>query len=223
MDTGEASRDRFGDRLDGGDRGAGPGPCRVPRRERDDRVRHGERLWNGQGPSKIYTVDPDGSHLQRLTDVPDGSGAWHPSVSPDGGRIVYVLSARAERPGLDHARRRLAPTPPGSRARVERERSQLRRGRSRVVYSRCGNYVAFYFTCKIVSVRLDGTGLRTVVGGTWHPFNPVMSPDGSKIAYVSDAGGSTRGSGSPTRTARTVPRSGRRSPSGSPGRPTAAG
>ena len=62
-------------------------------------------------------------------------------------------------------------------------------GGHRVLYSRCGNYVAFYFTCKIVSVRLDGSGLRTIIGGTWHPYDPVMSPDGSKIAYVSDAGG----------------------------------
>jgi dipeptidyl aminopeptidase/acylaminoacyl peptidase len=31
--------------------------------------------------------------------------------------------------------------------------------------------------------------MRTVVGGTWHPYDPVASPDGSRIAYVSDAGG----------------------------------
>ena len=49
-------------------------------------------FWNGQGPSNLFTVDPDGSSPQQLTDVPDGSAAWHPSVSPDGARIVYVLS-----------------------------------------------------------------------------------------------------------------------------------
>ena len=46
-------------------------------------------FWNGEGPSNIYAVDPDGAHLRRLTDVPDGSGAWHPSVAPAGDRIVY--------------------------------------------------------------------------------------------------------------------------------------
>jgi Tol biopolymer transport system component len=59
----------------------------------------------------------------------------------------------------------------------------------RVLYSRCGGYIPPFFTCKIVSVRLDGSGRRTVVGGTWHPGDPVMSPDGSTLAYVSDAGG----------------------------------
>jgi Tol biopolymer transport system component len=59
----------------------------------------------------------------------------------------------------------------------------------RILYSRCGTYVDSDVTCKIVSVRLDGTGRRTVIGGTWEPSDPVMSPDGSRIAYVSDAGG----------------------------------
>ena len=62
-------------------------------------------------------------------------------------------------------------------------------GGRRVLFSRCGGYVQPYRTCKIVSVRLNGTGMRTVVGGLWHPYDPVMSPDGSTIAYASDAGG----------------------------------
>jgi Tol biopolymer transport system component len=59
----------------------------------------------------------------------------------------------------------------------------------RILYSRCGEYVRTFFTCKIFSVRLDGSGRQTIVPGRWHPSDPVMSPDRSKIAYVSDAGG----------------------------------
>jgi Tol biopolymer transport system component len=147
-------------------------------------------FWNGTGPSNIYTVEPDGSDLKRLTDVPDGSAAWHPSVSPSGGRIVYVMSreGRNDQVWIMHAdgshQHRLVHEPAWSGSGPS-----FTAGGHRVLYSRCGNYVAFYFTCKIVSVRLDGSGLRTIIGGTWHPFDPVMSPDGSKVAYVSDAGG----------------------------------
>lgn len=147
-------------------------------------------FWNGDGPSNIYAVDPDGSHLRQLTNVPDGTGAWHPSVSPDGARIVYVMSrdGRNDQVWIMRAdgshQHRLIHEPSWSG-----NGPSFTAGGHRVVYSRCGNYVAFYWTCKVVSVRLDGSGLRTIIGGTWHPFDPVMSPDGSMIAYVSDAGG----------------------------------
>jgi Tol biopolymer transport system component len=41
-----------------------------------------------QNDSEIYRVDPDGSHLQQLTDTPRDN--LSPVISPDGKRIVYV-------------------------------------------------------------------------------------------------------------------------------------
>jgi Tol biopolymer transport system component len=148
-------------------------------------------FWNGRADtSQIYSVRPDGSGLRQLTDVESGTAAWHPAVSPAATRIAYVVSVDGSddqvwlmRPDGSH-QRPLVDEPGWSQTGP----SFSGNGR-RVLYSRCGNYVAFYWTCKIVSVRLDGSGRRTVVGGTWHPSDPVVSPDGSRIAYVSDAGG----------------------------------
>ena len=148
-------------------------------------------FWNGRADaSNIYSVQPDGSDLRQLTDVKAGTWAWHPAVSPQATRITYVVSAdgKNDQVWLMHAdgshQRRLVHEPGWSQSGP----SFTANGR-RVLYSRCGNYVAFYWSCRIVSVRLDGSGTRTIIGGTWHPSDPVMSPDGSRIAYVSDAGG----------------------------------
>jgi Tol biopolymer transport system component len=148
-------------------------------------------FWNGEASSsEIYSIRPDGSDQRQLTDVGPGTAAWHPAFSPTANRIAYVVSAdgsddqvwimRAngshQHPLLDE---------PG----WSQTGPSFTPGGGRVLYARCGFYVAFYWTCKIVSVRLDGSDRRTIIGGTWHPSDPVMSPDGSTLAYVSDAGG----------------------------------
>jgi Tol biopolymer transport system component len=147
-------------------------------------------FWNGAAASQIYSVRPDGSGLRQLTDMEPGTAAWHPAVSPTAARVAFVVSQDGKNDQVWVMRRN------GSHQRpLVREPKWSQTGPSftaggrRVLYSRCGNYVAFFRTCKIVSVRLDGSGERTVIGGTWHPSDPVASPDGSRIAYVSDAGG----------------------------------
>ncbi|MFC4785612.1 TolB family protein [Nocardioides sp. MAHUQ-72] len=149
------------------------------------------KFWNGtHDSSQIYSVRPDGSGLRRLTDEPGGVAAWHPAVSPDARRIAFVLTSPESNDQVwvmraDGSHQRLLADEP---AWADTGPSFTADGR-RVLYSRCGSYVAVYFTCKVVSVRLDGSGRRTVIGGLWHPTDPVMSPDGSTIAFVSDAGG----------------------------------
>jgi Tol biopolymer transport system component len=45
--------------------------------------------WH-EGPENIYVVNPDGSYGERLTNAPEGRGAWVPSFSPDCSRIVFA-------------------------------------------------------------------------------------------------------------------------------------
>lgn len=142
------------------------------------------------GSPQIYSVHPDGTGLRQLTDLPEGSGAWQPRVSADGRSIVFVVSTDGENDQVWLMRsdgthqRPLAQEPDWSQGGPG-----FTPDGERIVYSRCGGYVPPYWTCRIVSVRRDGTGMRTIVGGTWHPAEPVVSPDGSTIAYVSDKGG----------------------------------
>jgi Tol biopolymer transport system component len=148
------------------------------------------KYWDGVDASQIYSVRPDGGGLHQLTHMEPGSAAWHPAVSPSARRIAYVVSSGDANDQIwimrsDGSHQR--PVVAGN-AWSNTSPSFTASGR-RLLFTRCGTYVAIYWTCKIDSVRLDGSGRRTVIGGTWHPFDPAMSPDGSTIAYVSDAGG----------------------------------
>jgi Tol biopolymer transport system component len=144
----------------------------------------------GLRPTQIFSVRPDGSGFQQLTELAGSRYATQPSVSADGRWVLYVVSrdgafdqiwmmrrdgshAHAVTQGPNWAHDNPAFTPDGQR----------------IVYARCGFYVQGYFTCKIVSMRLDGGGRRVIVGGLWHPQDIAISPDGSTIAYVSDKGG----------------------------------
>ena len=147
--------------------------------------------FNGQGMSEIYSVAPDGSHLRRLTHMGPDASAWHPAVSPDASLDrLHGQRREQQRPGVDHAGRRIPPAAAWSTSPTGVTAAELHRGRTPgAVLPVWRIRRAFYRTCKIVSVRLNGSGMRTIIGGTWHPSDPVMSPDGSQIAYVSDAGG----------------------------------
>jgi TolB protein len=45
--------------------------------------------WH-EGPENIYEVKPDGSLGRRLTDAPEGRGAWVPDFAPDCQEIVFA-------------------------------------------------------------------------------------------------------------------------------------
>lgn len=144
----------------------------------------------GSSASEIYSVRPDGSGLRQLTNFPPGSWAWQPRVSADGRTIVFIVSADGENDQLWLMRS------DGTHERPLTDETEWSHGGAgftpgggRIVFSRCGPYVRPYYTCRIVSVLRDGTGMRTVVGGRWHPIEAVVSPDGSTIAYISDKGG----------------------------------
>jgi TolB protein len=146
----------------------------------------------GGSRSQLYSVRSDGSGVRKLTHVPRGSSAWKPHVSADGGSVVYVVSTEGQNDQLwlmrsDGTEQHQLPT--GQRFSPSGEGTAGFAPDGRIVYSRCGDYVEFFYTCKIVSVRPDGSDMHLIIGGRWHPKEPVVSPDASTIAYVSDLGG----------------------------------
>jgi TolB protein len=147
-----------------------------------------QEFFFGTGSSQIYMVRPDGSGLRQLTNMPDGKSAWQARVSSDGEWILFVVSAENANDQLWLMRADGTHEHPLVR---EPEWQQGVGGFTpdgRIVYSRCGSYVPSYSTCHLVSIGRDGSDRRTLVGGTWHPTDPVVASDGT-IAYLSDKGG----------------------------------
>ncbi len=139
--------------------------------------------------SDIYTMEPDGSGVSRVTTTPNGRQAADPAWSANGQRLVLASSkegvvdqhgnasldiyvVEADGSGLT----RLT-----SEADTERFPTWSPDG-TRIAYTRCcslGNQVWV--------MNADGTGQTFLSGGE----NPSWSPDGSKIAVEAGNGIST--------------------------------
>jgi Tol biopolymer transport system component len=132
------------------------------------------------GDEEIYSMNPDGSDVRKLTDnAANDSG---PAVSADGRRIVFT-SYRDDSYGdiylmnADGSRvRRLTKRPT-----EDFDPSFSPDGNTIVFNTKIGGEYAIY-----TMSAADGSGLRPVVaGGT---FWPSFSPDGTKVLYTADRG-----------------------------------
>ncbi len=72
-----------------GRRAGGPGRRRRRRRRLRARQRPDRLLLEPDGDLRIYSIDPDGENLQRLTGSP-GNATW-PAWSPDESQIAYLF------------------------------------------------------------------------------------------------------------------------------------
>jgi TolB protein len=140
-------------------------------------------------PSQVFSVRPDGSHLRQLTNVPAGSAAGSPDVSPDGRRVAYLstVSGRVAvwmmRLDGSHQHRLF-----GAR-NFDYFQPRWSPDGTRLAVSRCDVRFGFTAACDIDVIDADGTGRHQVVGGHRLNRDPVWSPDGSRIAFDSDRAG----------------------------------
>ena len=141
-----------------------------------------ERLGGREGnrPSEIFSVKPDGTGLRRLTDndVPEGGV----SVSPSGRRIAFSVGGDTYDTDLylmdafGRHRQRLV---------------ELRGGNSSPTWSPDGRWIAFSNIrprrgADVFVVRRDGEGLRRLTDTRADESAPAWSPDGDRIAIISD-------------------------------------
>ena len=123
----------------------------------------------------LYTVNPDGSGLSRLTNsddlARDAGGDFGPKWSPDGTKLLF-------RRGRPDGRGIFRMNADGSGL------TQLTDGSgSDPVWSPDGSKIAFnsctQTSCYVSTMNIDGSEQRALAPG----INPVWSPDGQRIAF----------------------------------------
>ncbi len=142
------------------------------------------------GTPQVYSVRPAGTGLRRLTHVAHGQAAGDPSVSRDGRRVAYVSNQAGD--GVDlwtmthrgHQKRRILSTP-GTNYYFP---SWSPNGK-RLLVSACDTSLGSETSCDIVSVRRDGTHLRTLLADRRFDLGARYSPDGRRIEFQSDRHG----------------------------------
>jgi Tol biopolymer transport system component len=132
----------------------------------------------------IYSIDADGTGLQRLTRTPNPAFESQPTYSPDGSRIAYVCGnfelcvMNADGSG---AGRLTTSRWPDSWDYV-----------SHPSWSPDGMKIAFAISSdgnsRIYVINADGSGLRELAGTGGNDENPAWSPNGTTIAFDSYRG-----------------------------------
>ena len=133
------------------------------------------------GVSQIYVMNADGKNLIRLTDGP----RWKrdPDWSPDGQKIAFTVNADWKKEELlDH----IAVMDADGNNRVKHEDH----GRE-PSWSPDGQQIAFTswrddWNWDIYVIGADRRGLKRVTHDLAPKFRPAFSPDGGRIAYMSD-------------------------------------
>jgi len=116
--------------------------------------------WGGsEGPPRIWKADTESGVAAAITE--NTSAAMHPTFSWDGQQIAFVSN------------RHLDVASPSLEAYADPRHYQVRSGQAFNVY--------------VMDAR--GGGVRRLTSGAFRDERPTFSPDGSRVAFVSNRGG----------------------------------
>jgi len=140
------------------------------------------------GGWQLFTINPDGTDLQQLTNLPPtGFPVLDPVYSPDGSQVVfshdmtgavelYVVNADGTdlRQVTHDNGENLFPiwSPDGLR----------------ILFSRLYISSNQFFDHHLASINPDGSGLRIITRNLFDDYEPAYTPDGSKIVFASSRG-----------------------------------
>jgi hypothetical protein len=137
---------------------------------------------NRDGNFQIYTMNPDGSSLTRVTNDPETD--YEPAWSPDGSKIAYTGDA------TDAATSDIFVVSASGGTPTNLTNNNLIDDHS-PTWSPDGRKIAFLSTaCPVCQFGIfvmdaDGSGRTQLTDTTAGDFDPAWSPDGSKIAFGS--------------------------------------
>lgn len=136
------------------------------------------RPFDDSFPDEIYTINPDGTDLRRVTN--NSRDDIHPDWSPDGGTIVFSSEVS---PG-NYDILIIAPDGTGMVNLTNHPATDWR-----PAWSPDGTRIAFHSNrdgnFEIYSMNVDGTGLQRLTNHPADDFHPAWSPDGRMIAFQS--------------------------------------
>ncbi len=145
-----------------------------------------------EGHSQIFSVNPDGTDLQQLSNAPKGSQAGDPDWSPDGSHIAYVSNVPGDFSVMvmnaDGTGRHLLIHVAGSDFFTPRWSPDG----TKLAVVHCRYLNGYLLGCDIEVMNADGTHRRLLVGSHVVNQDPEWSPDGTQIAFDSNRDGLVR-------------------------------
>lgn len=139
---------------------------------------------NRDGAGDVYVMNSDGSAVNRLTFTPskESSSVWSPNgdrigfdSDRDGNREIYIMNSD----GSNQTRLTFNPTTDSGPVSFSPD------GR-RVAFSRnASNEGAAVYNYDIYTMNLDGSDVRQLTTDPEFDAEPIWSPDGSRILFIS--------------------------------------